>query len=190
MTAGPRRADGTREAETSRSAAGPLAPGASSPTVVASRARADRLSALFRPPDGTLRSLDRGPRRGRGRAAVRGRPRSSSPEFERFSRAVARVAPGEPRRARAGRHAPDSCHARRCERLVDLRAVGSFAFVRASNVGAGPDFFGFDTCNGNSMGSFDLAGDCQGVDHLEATSSRVFTVSETATGGQVDVFSY
>ena len=74
------------------------------------------------------------------------------------------------------------------DRLVDLRAVANFVFVRASD--SSSDLFGFNTCTGASMGSFNLGGQCKGVDHLEATSTRVITTSESATGGFVNIFSF
>jgi hypothetical protein len=78
--------------------------------------------------------------------------------------------------------------------LADITRAGSFVFVRGSD--SDNDLLGFNACTGQSMGSFNLDGVCRGVDHIEATGSRVITISEATSGappgvgGYVDIFQY
>jgi hypothetical protein len=77
------------------------------------------------------------------------------------------------------------------DRLVDLVLVGNYAFIRASD--SENDLVSINTCTGTKMQSINLSGQCRGVDHLEATNSRVITISQNppgVPGGFVDIFSY
>ena len=79
------------------------------------------------------------------------------------------------------------------DRLVDVAVKGRYAFVRGSN--SQKDFIAVDTCDATLLATFDLDGECMGLDHLEIAGNRVITVSENLSGGGitrgfVDIFSF
>lgn len=80
------------------------------------------------------------------------------------------------------------------DRMVDVAANGNYGFIRAAD--STNDLIGINICSGKSMGTFNLVGDCSGVDHMEITSNRVITVSGTGDFAlvplnlYVDIFSY